>query len=69
MDGGEIAAAAANFATLTLKSAPLLQELEVEVKFAAAAAANFTDFNVHRNALITMIKAYIYIIYLGSRMK
>ena len=37
--------------TFTLKLAQMLQELEMEVKFAAA-AANFADFYIHRFALV-----------------
>ena len=39
--------------TLTLKSARLLQKLEMEVKFAAA--ANFADFYMHRDAFMNHI--------------
>ena len=45
----KFAAAAANIADLNtkIKSARMWPDLEMEVKFAAAAAANFADFYIH----------------------
>ena len=42
----------------------LVQKLNTEVKFSAA-AANFVDFYMHRNAFI-IYKPFIYIMYLYS---